>query len=59
MHTSNKAILEKSRTSNQKLAIVATEFHIERRASYYKIRFPDLDGQKQTIVSRPRSLPNS
>ena len=66
MHTSNKATPKKKPTSNQTIAIVATEFHIERRESYYKVRFRDLDGQKQTILSgascsphHPRSLPNS
>ena len=50
MHTLKKAVARKVQTSNQKLAIVATEFHIERRESYYKVRFRDLDGQKQTIA---------
>jgi putative DNA primase/helicase len=50
MHTSKKAIARKMRTSNQTLAIVATEFHIERRQSDYNVRFRDLDGQKQTIA---------
>jgi putative DNA primase/helicase len=50
MHTSNKATPGKKPNCNQKLVILATEFHIERRASYYKIRFRDLDGQKQTIA---------
>jgi hypothetical protein len=35
---------------NQTVAIVATEFHNERRESCYKVRFRDLDGQKQTIA---------
>ena len=30
--------------------MIATEFHIERRESYYKVRFRDLDGQKRTIL---------
>ena len=50
MHTSKKATAKKMLTGNQKLAIVATEFHVERRQSYYKVRFRDLDGQKQTIA---------
>ena len=50
MHTWNKATARKKPTGNQKLAIVATEFHIERRESYYKVRFRDLDGQKRTIL---------
>ena len=50
MHTSNKATAKKKPTSNQTIAIVATEFHMERRESYYKVRFRDLDGQKQTIL---------
>ena len=50
MHTSNRATPKKKPTSNQTIAIVATEFHIERRESYYKVRFRDLDGQKQTIL---------
>ena len=50
MHISNRATLKKKPTSNQTIAIVATEFHIERRESYYKVRFRDLDGQKQTIA---------
>ena len=29
---------------------MATEFHIERRESYYKVRFRDLDGQKRTML---------
>ena len=35
---------------NQNLAILATEFHIERCESYYRIRFRDLEGQRQTIL---------
>ena len=50
MHTSEKAIAVKKPTGNQTLAIVATEFHMERRESYYKVRFRDLDGQKQNIL---------
>ena len=50
MHTSNRATPKKKPTSNQTIAIVATEFHIERRQSDYKVRFSDLDGQKQTIA---------
>jgi uncharacterized protein DUF927 len=50
MHTWNKATAKKMRTSDQKLAIVATEFHVERRQSDYKVRFRDLDGQKRTIA---------
>jgi hypothetical protein len=50
MHTSNKATPRKKPTSDQKLAIVATEFHVERRRSDYKVRFRDLDGQKQTMA---------
>ena len=50
MHTSKKATARKKPTGNQKLAIVATEFHTERRESYYKVRFRDLDGQKRTIL---------
>ena len=50
MHTSKKATTGKKPTGNQKLAIVATEFHMERRESYYKVRFRDLDGHKQTIL---------
>jgi hypothetical protein len=33
-----------------RLAIEATEFHIERRESYYKVRLFDLNGQSQTIL---------
>jgi Domain of unknown function (DUF927) len=33
----------------QMLAIVATEFHLELRQSYYKVQFYDLEGQKQII----------
>src|ERR1700730_3920562 len=50
MHTLKKAVARKVQTSNQKLAIVATEFHIERRESYYKVQFRGLDGQKRTIA---------
>ena len=50
MHTSNRATPKKKPTSNQTIAIVATEFHIERRKSYYKVRFRDIDGQKQTMA---------
>ena len=50
MHTSKKATAKKMLTGNEKLAIVATEFHVERRQSDYKVRFRDLDGQKQTIA---------
>ena len=50
MHTSKKAIAGQKPSGNQKLVIVATEFHIERRESYYKVRFRDLDGQKRTIL---------
>ncbi len=50
MHNSNRATPKKKPTSNQTIAIVATEFHIERRESHYKVRFRDLDGHKQTIL---------
>ncbi len=50
MHTSKKATARKKPTGKQTLAIVATEFHTERRESYYKVRFRDLDGQKRTIL---------
>ena len=50
MNTWNKEKVRKKRTGDQKFAIVATEFHMERRESYYKVRFRDLDGQKQTIL---------
>ena len=50
MHTWNKVAARKKPTGNHKLAIVATEFHIERRESYYKLRYYDLDGQKKTIL---------
>ena len=50
MHNSNRATPKKKPTSNQTIAIVATEFHVERRESYYKVRFRDLDGQNQTIL---------
>ena len=40
----------KNQPASQTLAIVATEFHMERRESYYKVRFRDLDGQKRTIL---------
>jgi putative DNA primase/helicase len=50
MHTSNGTNPQKKSTSNQTIAIVAAEFHIERRESHYKVRFRDLDGQKQTIA---------
>ena len=50
MHISNRATPKKQPTSNQTIAIVATEFHTERRESYYKVRFRDLDGHKQTIL---------
>ena len=50
MSTSKKATAGKKPSDNQKLVIVATEFHIERRESYYKVRFRDLDGQKRTIL---------
>ena len=49
MSTSKKATAGQKPSGNQKLVIVATEFHIERRESYYKLRFHDLDGQKRTI----------
>ena len=50
MHNSNRATPKKKPTSNQTIAIVGTEFHIERRESHYKVRFRDLDGHKQTIA---------
>jgi putative DNA primase/helicase len=50
MHTWNKVTARKKPTCNQKLAIVATEFHVERRESYYRTRFRDLEGQRQTIL---------
>ena len=50
MHTSKKATARQKPTGKQTLAIVATEFHMERRESYYKVRFRDLDGQKRTIL---------
>ena len=50
MNTSKKATAGQKPSSNQKLVIVATEFHIERRESYYKVRFRDLDGQKRTML---------
>jgi hypothetical protein len=50
MHTWNKVTARKNPTGNQQLAIVATEFYVERRESYYKVRFRDLDGKKQTIA---------
>ena len=50
MHTWNKVTAGKRLTNNQNLAILATEFHIERCESYYKIRFRDLEGQRQTIL---------
>ena len=50
MRTWNKATSGKKPIANQTLAIIATEFHVERRESYYKVRFRDLDGKKQTIL---------
>ena len=50
MNTSNRATSKKRLIGNRTIAIVATEFHIERRESHYKVRFRDLDGQKQTIA---------
>ena len=50
MHTWNKVTARKKPTCNQKLSIVATEFHIERRESYYKLQYYDLDGQRKTIL---------
>jgi len=33
-----------------RLAIEATEFHVERKESYYKVRYLDLDRQSKTIL---------
>ena len=33
-----------------RLAIEGSEFHIERRESYYKVQFFDLDGQRQSML---------
>ena len=50
MRTLRKPVAGTKPIGGQKLAIVATEFHMERRESFYKVRFRDVDGQKQTML---------
>ena len=45
--SSKKSIARKKPICDQKLAIVATEFYTERRESYYKVRFRDLEGRSR------------
>ncbi len=50
MLTSETPITEGKPIAPPRLAIEATEFHVERRESYYKVRYCDLDGQNQTML---------
>jgi hypothetical protein len=50
MLASKKATADKKPIVSKKLTVVGTEFHIERRESYYKVRFLDVAGQQQTIL---------
>ena len=50
MLTSKKAATIKKPIVSQELAIVATEFHMERRESYYKVQFRDVEGKTRTIL---------
>jgi hypothetical protein len=50
MLASKKATADKKPIVSKKLTVVGTEFHIERRESYYNVRFLDVAGQQQTIL---------
>ena len=43
-------IAKKMPIAPPRLAVEATEFHIERRKSYYKVQYFDLDGKSQTVL---------
>ena len=55
MLTSKKVATIKKPIVSQELAIVATEFHMEWRESYYKVQFRDVEGQTRTIPGRYQS----
>ena len=42
--------IKKTPNGAELLTIVGTEFHVERRESYYKAQFIDLDGKRQVIL---------
>jgi hypothetical protein len=50
MLTPETPIDQKKPIAAPRLAIESTEFHVERRESYYKVRYFDLNGQSQTIL---------
>ena len=50
MLTPETPIDQKKPIAAPRLAIESTEFHVERRESYYKVRYFDLNGQSQIIL---------
>ena len=42
--------IKKTPNGAELLTIFGTEFHVERRKSYYKAQFIDLDGKRQVIL---------
>ena len=40
----------KNPSGRQKLAILATEFHVDLGESYYRVLFFDVDGQKRNLL---------